>query len=99
MEPPTNVARAELAMTNQILAERRELAITAARLSPPPYITKELGERPSDPERRKAWERGVEAIEAYRQEHGVTDRGRALGAEPTGVSRASGRSAFLGRLR
>jgi len=83
MEPLHKVARAELVTTNQILTERRELAITAVRISPPPYITKELGERPSDLEMRKAWERGVEAIEAYRQEHGVTDRGRALGAEPS----------------
>ncbi|HKI86367.1 MAG TPA: hypothetical protein VKA53_06455, partial [Thermoanaerobaculia bacterium] len=67
----------------QVLAERRELAITAAKLSPPDYITKELGERPRDPEGRRAWDRGVAGIEGYRQEHGIKDRDTALGKEPT----------------
>ena len=39
----------------------------------------ELGERPTDPTRRKAWERGVEGIERYRQEHGINDRARRSG--------------------
>ena len=64
-----------------MLAQRRQLAITAARVSPPPYISKELRERPSDPAKRKAWDRGVEGIERYRQQHGVKDLGRAFGRE------------------
>ncbi len=74
-------ARRELAITDRALAERRELAITAARVSPPPYIIKELGERPTDPAKRKAWERGVAEIEGYRQRYGVKDPSRALGRE------------------
>lgn len=82
LEPITDTASREKALVGQVLAERRELAMTAARLSPPLYITKELGERPSDPATRKAWEHGVEGIERYRQEHGITNRMRALGPEP-----------------
>ncbi len=74
--------RAELAMIEQVLAERRELTVTAARIAPPDYITKELGERPTDPTKRKVWEHGVEVVEGYRQEHGVKDRGRAFGTKP-----------------
>jgi hypothetical protein len=56
-------------------------AITTAHVSPPPYISKELGERPSDPAKRKAWDRGVEGIERYRQGHSVKDLGSAFGRE------------------
>jgi len=72
-------ARAELANADLVLAERRQAAITAAQLSPPAYVTAELGERPSDPERRSSWDKGVSEIERYRQEHGVKDPEHALG--------------------
>ena len=74
-----DAARRELAVADQVLAQRRELAVIAARISPPTYVKTELGERPSDPARRKAWDRGVSQIERYRQEHGVKDQTRALG--------------------
>jgi hypothetical protein len=61
-------ARTELEATDRILAERRELAVFAARISPPTYIIKELGERPRDPGKRRGWEAGVRTIEGYRQE-------------------------------
>jgi hypothetical protein len=38
--------------------------------APPCYIRKELGERSSDPEKRKGWSRVSRQIEHYRQEHG-----------------------------
>jgi hypothetical protein len=76
-----DVARRELAVADQVLAQRRELTIIAARISPPTYFKAELGERPSDPAKRKAWDRGVSQIERYRQEHGVTDPNRAHGRE------------------
>ena len=79
--PVRHEARVELAGAEVVLAERRAAAITAAKLSPPPYITKELGERPSDPALRKSWDKGVSEIERYRQEHGVKDPNRALGRE------------------
>ncbi len=78
---PGDAARREFPVADRVLAERRQLAITAARLSPPTYITKELGERPSDPAKRKAWDRGVAGIERYRQEHGIKDPSKAFGRE------------------
>jgi hypothetical protein len=81
--------RAELAVVERELAERRSMQMTADRLSPPDYITRELGERPQQPELRARWERGVYEIERYRQEHGVRDPERALGREPgRGLERA-----------
>lgn len=99
MSPVEHQARADLAIAEQLLAERRELAILAARIAPPPYIKKELGERPSDPAKRKAWERGVEGIERYRQEDGINDRSQALGAEPTRRAERARREVQLRRLR
>ncbi len=84
-----DAARRELAVADQVLAQRRELAIIAARISPPAYVKAELGERPSDPAKRKAWDRGVAQIERYRQEHGIKDPNKALGREAKrGVERA-----------
>ena len=82
--PVSGEARREASAIDQVLAERRVLALTAARLSAPDYIERELGRLPSDPQKRESWERGVEGIERYRQEHRVTDRRSALGAEPRG---------------
>lgn len=67
--------------TNMLLQSAHELAIIAARISPPAYVKAELGERPSDPTKRKAWDRGVAGIERYRQEHGVKDPNKAFGRE------------------
>ena len=74
-------ARAELANAELVLAERRQAAITAVKLSPPAYITAELGERPSDPGMRSSWDKGVAEIESFRQRHGVRDPEHALGQE------------------
>jgi hypothetical protein len=79
--PVRHEARAELANAEVVLAQRRAAAITAAKLSPPPYVIKELGERPSDPKLRRSWDRGISEIERYRQEHGIKDPDRALGRE------------------
>jgi hypothetical protein len=86
---PSAQTRAELAAVERELAERRSMQITADRLSPPDYITRELGQRPEDPAMRARWERGVYEIERYRQEHSISDPQRALGREPThGLVRA-----------
>ena len=82
--PVSGEARREASAIDQVLAERRVLALTATRLSAPDYIERELGQLPSEPQKRESWERGVEGIERYRQEHRVTDRRSALGAEPRG---------------
>ena len=94
-----DAARRELIEVDRVLAKRRELAITAARIAPPTYITAELGQRPSNPAKRTAWDRGVVSIERYRQEHGVVDRNRALGAEPKQRAERARREAELRRLR
>jgi conjugative relaxase-like TrwC/TraI family protein len=74
--------RAKAAVAEHVLSERARLAATAARVSPPDYITNELGERPSDPKKAAAWDRGVSQIESYRAENGVVDRDNALGPTP-----------------
>ena len=81
--------RREREIARQVLIERAEPAILAAHLAPPSYIVKELGERPGDPEKAKAWDRGVKGIETYRHEHEVKDTGSALGLRPE-----SGRGRF-----
>jgi hypothetical protein len=96
---PGQSAREELAAVEQLLAERRALAVTVAHLAPPNYITKELGERPSAPTERNTWERGVEGIERYRQENGVTDKSHALGVESKGGAERARRNNELRRLR
>lgn len=75
-------ARAEAAVIESLLADRERLAATAARLSPPDYITRELGERPSDPAKAAEWDKAVRGIEGYRLKNGVVDRDSALGPEP-----------------
>jgi conjugative relaxase-like TrwC/TraI family protein len=75
-------ARAEVAVIDHLLAERERVAFLAARTSPPDYILKELGERPSDPAKRQTWDRAVRGIEGYRHQHGVVDRDNALGRRP-----------------
>ena len=75
-------ARARMAVAEHVLAEREGAAATAARISPPDYIKRELGERPSDPTKARAWDKAVRGIEGYRTRNGVRDRHNALGREP-----------------
>lgn len=74
--------RSELDAVEQVLSDRRAPQIAAARIEPPQYIVRELGERPADPVKRESWDSGVRKIESYRQEHGVTDKSRAFGTRP-----------------
>ncbi len=97
MEPPTKEARRERELAEQLLAQRSAQALAAARIEPPSYIVKELGERPTEPTKARAWDQGVREIEGYRNEHGVTDTGHAFGREPKGAERA-GREAAQRRL-
>jgi hypothetical protein len=75
-------ARAEAAVIEFLIAERERATLTAIRVSPPDYITKELGERPTDPGKRREWDGAVQGIERYRERHGINDREHALGREP-----------------
>jgi hypothetical protein len=82
MEPPSSEARREREIADQLLATRSAQALTAARIEPPAYIVKELGQRPTEPARAKAWDRGVQGVERYRLENGVKDTRNAFGREP-----------------
>ena len=92
-------ARRELAAVDQVLAQRRQVALAAARIAPPGLCRQELRERPIDPQKRRAWERGVEAIEGYRQEHGIKDSRSALGPNPKTARERAARDAARRRLR
>ncbi len=96
---PEDRARQELAAVDRVLAQRRQVALAATRIAPPAYVVKELGERPSGPRQRKAWERGVEAVEGYRQEHGIKDSRNALGPNPKAARERAARDAARRRLR
>jgi conjugative relaxase-like TrwC/TraI family protein len=90
LTPIEHQARAEAAVIEHLLAERERAMLAAVRISPPAYITKELGQRPSDPVKRREWDGAVRRIEGYRERHGVVDKDNALGREPeSGTARAS----------
>ena len=82
LAPVVHRARAESAVIDHLLAERGRLELLALRISPPAYILKELGERPKDPDKRAAWDRGAEGIEGYRKQPGIGGRDSALGRRP-----------------
>ena len=82
LAPASNEARREHEIVGQLLAEREEKMLFAARLAPPAYVVNELGERPDEPGKGRAWDRGVREIESYRNERGVTDKDSALGKRP-----------------
>ncbi len=92
-------ARRELAVVEGVLAERREMAILAARLDPPAYVRNELGERPRDPAKQKTWDRGVAQIERYRHEHGVKDPNKPFGREAKRGAERARQEAALRRLQ
>ena len=83
LPPPSSRVRAEVAVIDHVLAERERASVLAARIAPHPYITAELGERPTENGlKRSEWDRAVQKIERYRQRHGIEDRDTAFGAEP-----------------
>ena len=63
VELPRTGARRDAQTVSQLLAEREAKELLAARLAPPPYISKELGERPTDPRKAKEWDRAVQGVE------------------------------------
>jgi conjugative relaxase-like TrwC/TraI family protein len=82
--------RAERAGIEQLLSQQERAAATAARVNPPTYIIKTLGERPRDPAKRVEWDEAVQVIEGYRLRSGVRGDGKALGGVPRqGIARAA----------
>ena len=73
-------------LEQELIAERLEQLlrreVAAERLQPSAFVREALGERPTAPRLLEAWNQGVAEIHSYRQAHGVSDRERALGAEP-----------------
>jgi hypothetical protein len=78
-------ARAERAVTEHLIGERLRQRLAAVRIEPPEYVVAELGQRPSDPAKRRTWDLAMAGIEGYRFERGIGDRDRALGAVPDDV--------------
>lgn len=99
MQPPDTTARQEQEIAAQLLARGETQMLTALAIKPPPYILKELGERPAEPFKREGWDRAVRGIEHFRQEHGVTDQRSALGREPKDSSRRAARKVAEASLR
>ena len=98
MEPPSSEARREREIAGQLFDTRSAQALAAARIEPPPYIVKELGQRPADPVKAKTWDRGVHGIESYRLENGVKDQRSAFGREPQDAVAQAVREAARRRL-
>jgi conjugative relaxase-like TrwC/TraI family protein len=82
MQPPGTEVRRERELAEQLLARRAAQALAIARIEPPSYIVKELGERPTEPAKARVWDQGVREVESYRLEHGVTDTARVFGPKP-----------------
>ena len=98
MEPPRSEARREREIAGQLLDTRSAQALTAARIEPPAYILKELGQRPADPAKAKTWDRGVQGVERYRLEHGVKDTRNAFGRERQDAAARAAREAARRRV-
>jgi conjugative relaxase-like TrwC/TraI family protein len=99
LPPVAHDARAEVAVIDALLDRRRDLALAAARVSPPDYIVAELGERPPGGHERVAWDGAVREIEGYRQRTGLRDRDSALGPEPTDRAARREREPVQGAIR
>lgn len=90
IEHPGQEARREHEVARQVRIEREAQEVLATRLSPPSYISRELGQRPTESSKAREWDHGALGIERYRREYGVTDRNSALGKQPqTGFQRAA----------
>jgi conjugative relaxase-like TrwC/TraI family protein len=98
MEPPSGKARREREIARQLLDTRSAQALAAARIEPPSYIVKELGQRPADPTKAETWDRGVQGVERYRLEHGVKDTRNAFGRGPQDAAARAAREAARRRL-
>jgi len=98
MEPPGTEVRREREIAEQLLDSRSAQALAAARIEPPAYIVKELGERPTDPAKAKAWDRGVQVVESYRLEYSVKDIRNAFGHETQDAAARAARKVAHRRL-
>lgn len=65
---------------------------------PPSYLVNALGPRPTDPNARELWRAAAQAIETFRDEHGVDDPEQPLGRLPDAASARDDFHAALGEL-
>jgi len=71
-----------LALHRETRARHRD-RLDAIAYEPPGWIVDVIGERPTEPDRRAAWDRIVDRAVSYRAEHGVPDEASGLlGPEP-----------------
>lgn len=74
---------AEYVAHRQETRARHRDRLDAIAFAPPGWIVDAIGERPSDPDRRAAWDQIVDRAVSYRAEHGVPDEASGLlGPEP-----------------
>jgi uncharacterized coiled-coil DUF342 family protein len=64
--------------------DHRDRVVERAIKAPPRYLTRVLGERPTHPAQREAWDQAVRSVETYRAKHHVHERHTTLGREPNG---------------
>jgi hypothetical protein len=62
----------------------REQAVEQTLRDPPLYLTRVLGERPTEAGRAETWAEAARGIEEYRRTYGVREEHTALGREPKG---------------
>jgi hypothetical protein len=99
MPAPSDVARRELAAVEAVLAQRERMARAATRLSPPAYLTAELGERPADLAKARAWDQAALVVNRYRERNGIEDRAQVFGVEPRDRAEKAERRAAVERVR
>ncbi len=74
----------------RLVNDHRAAEQQAKGIQPPTRLTRTLGEVPEDPQKREAWDKGAYAIEAYREDHDISQE-RSWGREPSKGDYALGR--------
>lgn len=79
--------RAELALIERELANRRRAVVTANRLDPPAHIQQAIGEPPTEPLKAAVWTKASDVIERHRQIWGIQNPDKPLGDTPANDGR------------
>lgn len=66
---------------------------------PPPYVTRLLGDPPTDQQSRRRWNAAVDAVEAYRDRWGIDSTDSALGPFPDQAAQRTDRQLTVDVLR
>lgn len=76
------------------MEQRVRVRTRLLELSPPDYLTQEIGDRPDSPLARSYWIQGVRAIELYRLRWGISDSESAAGPPSANVDEQRERAAL-----